>query len=156
VLPFFTTKIKTMDLFKWIKNLKPKFPNLLEKFWGKKIDDHATGDEVISTVPQINIKDTGKQYEVTVAAPGFDKKDIKLEVKDNCLIISSEKQYETEENEGLWMRKEYGYASFQRMFELPEDTDGNNIDASLKDGILKIRLAKRKGKEVTKKFIDVK
>lgn len=30
-----------MDLFKWTKNLKPKFPDVIEKFFGRKIDEHA-------------------------------------------------------------------------------------------------------------------
>lgn len=34
-----------MDLIKWTKNIKPKFPNVVEKFFGKKIDDQASGSE---------------------------------------------------------------------------------------------------------------
>lgn len=34
-----------MDLFKWTKNLKPKFPNAIEKFFGRKIDEQAATTE---------------------------------------------------------------------------------------------------------------
>ena len=145
-----------MDLIKWTKNIKPKFPNVVEKFFGKKIDDQVSGSEEIASVPTVNINDKGKTFEVSLAAPGMDKKDIKLEVKDNCLVVSSEKQYEKEENEGNWMRREYGYASFQRMFQLPENADPEYIDASMKNGVLKIKVGKIKGKEENKKAIEIK
>lgn len=145
-----------MDLFKWTKNIKPKFPNVVEEFFGKKIDDQASGSEEIASVPTVNINDKGQTFEVSLAVPGMDKKDIKLEVKDNCLVVSSEKQYEKEENEGNWMRREYGYASFQRMFQLPENADPEYIDASMKNGVLKIKVGKIKGKEENKKAIEIK
>jgi HSP20 family protein len=145
-----------MNLFKWIKNIKPVFPNLLEKFRGKKIDEQASEDELIATVPSVNINDKGKKYELSLAVPGMDKSDIKIQVEDNCLIISSEKQYEKEESEGIWMRREFGYASFQRMFELPADANANEIEAKFKDGILKINISKTSGKENEAKYIDVK
>lgn len=129
---------------------------LLRNFLVKKIDDQASGSEEIASVPTVNINDKGKTFEVSLAAPGMDKKDIKLEVKDNCLVVSSEKQYEKEENDGNWMRREYGYASFQRMFQLPENADPEHVDASMKNGVLKIKVGKIKGKEENKKAIEIK
>ena len=145
-----------MDLFKWTNNLKPKFPNVIEKFFGRKIDDQANATEAVATIPSVNITDKNKAFEVSVAVPGLDKKDVKLEVKDQCLIISSEKQYEKEENEGNWMRREFGYTSFQRMFQLPYNADPDHIDASMKNGVLKIKVGKLKGYEASKKMISVK
>ncbi|UII26355.1 Hsp20/alpha crystallin family protein [Fulvivirga maritima] len=144
-----------MNLFKWTKNLKPVFPNAIEKFFGKKIDDQSASNEAIGTIPSVNINDKDKAFEVSVAVPGLDKKDIKLEVQNNCLVISSEKQYEKEESEGQWMRKEYGYASFQRMFMLPDNADPEKIDASLKSGILKIKVGKNKQLEAKRRTIAV-
>lgn len=144
-----------MDLFKWTKNLKPNFPNVVEKFFGKRIDDQVSSSEEIATIPAVNISNKNKAFEVSVAVPGLDKKDIKLEVRDNCLIISSEKQYQKEENEGQWIRKEYGYSSFQRMFQLPDNSDPERIEASMKNGILRIKVGKLKGLESKTKAIEV-
>lgn len=145
-----------MDLFKWTKNLKPNFPNVVEKFFGRKIDDQASSTEAIATVPSVNITERNKAFEVSLAVPGIDKKDINLEVRDDCLIISSEKQYEKEENEDHWMRKEFGYASFQRMFQLPDSADPERIDAHMKNGVLRIKVGKRKENEIKPKNIEVK
>lgn len=86
-----------MKLFKWKSDKKPVFPNLIEKFFGKKITDITKPGETVSTVPSVNISDAKKAFEVDVAVPGIDKKDINIEVQDNCLVISCEKQYDNEE-----------------------------------------------------------
>lgn len=145
-----------MNLFKWRKNLKPNFPNVIEKFFGNKIDEHAEATESIATVPSVNITDKQKFFELSVAVPGFDKKDLKLEVKDQCLIISSEKQYKKDENEGNWMRREFGYASFQRMFQLPDNADPKQIAASMRNGVLKIKVGKLKGHNSGRKIVSVR
>jgi len=144
-----------MKLFKWKSGLKPKFPNVIEKFFGKKITDEASWDEDVSLVPSVNISDKDKAFEVKVALPGVDKKDVNIEIRDNCLVISSEKEYENEEKEENWVRREYGYASFQRMFELPESADADKIKAKMKNGVLSISIAKKEGIETGKKKIAV-
>jgi len=145
-----------MKLFKWETNIKPKFPNIVEKFLGKKITDGAIKNTDISTVPSVNISDASKAFEINVAVPGLDKKDVKIEIQNNCLVISSEKQYEKEDKNKNWIRKEYGYAAFQRMFQLPEGADPENILAEMKNGILSIKIEKKAGYIEKKKQIEVK
>jgi len=145
-----------MKLFKWnIADLKPKFPNIVEKFLGKKITDEASNDQQISVVPSVNIADADKAFEVSVALPGLNKKDVKIEVQNDCLIVSSEKQCENEEKNKNWMRREYGYASFQRMFQLPEGADEDKIHAEMKNGVLSIKVAKKAGYIENKKRIAI-
>lgn len=146
-----------MKLFKWnIADLKPKFPHVVEKFFGKKITDGLSDNEQVSIIPSVNIADADKAFEVNVALPGFEKKDVKLEIQDDCLIVSSEKQYENEEKNKNWMRREFGYASFQRVFQLPESADQNKIQAEMKKGILSVKVAKKPGYIENKRQIAVK
>jgi len=144
-----------MKLFKWNTNLKPKFPATIEKFLGKKITDEASEGEEVSTVPSVNISSANKAFEVNIALPGLDKNDVKLEIKDNCLIISSEKQYDKEDRNKEWIRKEYGYASFQRMFQLPESADHEKVQAEMKNGILSVKIAKKATYFENKKLIAI-
>jgi len=133
-----------MKLFKWdIADIKPKFPNVVEKFLGRKITDESSNDQEVSIVPSVNIADADKAFEVSVALPGLEKKEVKIEIQNNCLVVSSEKQYEKEDKNKNWMRKEYGYASFQRMFQLPEGADQDKVQAEMKNGILSIKVAKK-------------
>lgn len=132
-----------MNLLKWTNNINSNFPNFIEKFFGNRIDDNSVTEEV-GSVPHVNINEKPKEFEISVAVPGIDKKDINLEVRDNCLIISSEKQYDHEDREGMWMRREFGYSSFQRMFELPSSADPSKIEAKMKNGVLRIYIGKNK------------
>jgi HSP20 family protein len=135
-----------MKLFKWnLSEIKPKFPNIVEKFFGKKITDNANENEGVSVIPSVNIANAEKAFEVSVALPGIDKKDVKIEIQDHCLIVSSEKQYEKEEKDKDWMRREYGYASFQRIFQLPEGANHEKVQAEMNNGVLTIKVAKKEG-----------
>ena len=146
-----------MKLFKWnIADIKPKFPNIVEKFLGKKITDETLNNEDVSIVPSVNIADEDKAFELSIALPSLDKKDVKIEVQNGCLIVSSEKQYENEEKNKNWIRREYGYASFQRMFQLPEGADQDKIQAEMKNGVLLIKVAKKAGYIENKKQIAIK
>ena len=53
-------------------------------------------------IPEANIIENGKNYKIELAAPGLERKDFKVEVKDNILKVSSEKEdeYEEEINDG--------------------------------------------------------
>jgi HSP20 family protein len=144
-----------MKLFKWETNIRPKFPNIIEKFFGKKITDGASIGESVSIVPSVNISDANKAFEVNVALPGLDKRDVNVTIQNNCLVISSEKQYESEDKDKNWIRREYGYASFQRMFELPEGADHDKVQAEMKNGVLSVKIAKKPGFESKVKQIAI-
>jgi len=132
-----------MDIQKWKTKLKPKFPTVIENLFGRNIDRLKNSDESLTTLPSVNVEDANKAFEVSVALPGLDKKDVRIEVKDDVLSIRSEKQYSHEENRKSYIRKEFGYAAFQRMFQLPPDADPEKVQADMKNGLLHIKVAKK-------------
>jgi HSP20 family protein len=89
-----------------------------------------------SHLPAVNVKETDKSYEITMAAPGLDKKDFNIDVNGSMITISAEKGY---------TRKEYNYNSFSRSFSIPEDTVADKIDANYVHGELKLILPKKEG-----------
>lgn len=95
------------------------------------------------TMPAVNIKETGKNYEVEFAAPGFSKTDFKISVDNNMLTISAEKKNEKNENNDRFTRKEFSYNSFSRSFTLPQTVNSEKIDAKYTDGILKLAVPKK-------------
>lgn len=97
-------------------------------------------------VPSVNITEDEKEYKVELAAPGLEKKDFKISVENNMLIISSEKEEEKKEEKKNYTRKEFSYSSFSRSFQLPEDVLADKIDAKYENGVLKLSVPK---KEVT-------
>ena len=69
-------------------------------------------------------------------------------MRDDMLTISAEKtKEEKEERNGRYNRREYNYSSWSRSFTLPEDAEGNKIDAKYENGELKIAIPKTAGKE---------
>jgi HSP20 family protein len=128
------------------KNYLKKFPGIIEKFMGGKLNGPRKSDDDIDVVPSVNITDSHTdEFEISVAVPGLTKNDIDIHVEENCLKISSEKSYNHHREGKNWRIREFNYGSFQRIFELPENADTEKIKASMKDGILTIHIGKKKG-----------
>jgi len=95
-----------------------------------------------SSMPSVNIHEDEKKYTLELAIPGMDKKDLKIDINEDVLTISSESKNETEENSDGYKRKEFSYSSFSRSFYIPENVNRDKIEAGYKDGILTVGLPK--------------
>lgn len=119
-------------------------------------DDFFADD---SLMPAMNIKEHPQDYEIELAVPGFNKKDFEVTMEDDVLHISGEKEIEKEEKEDDYSRKEFSYKSFKRSMVLPNSIDfDQDVKASYKNGILKVKLLKKEEvieKEHPKKVIEV-
>jgi HSP20 family protein len=111
-------------------------PNLFD-------DDFFSGiNNRTSSMPAVNIREDEKNYFLDLAIPGIDKKDLKIDINEDVLTISSEMKSENEENRDGYKRKEFSYSSFCRSFYIPENADKDKIEASYKDGVLNVNLPK--------------
>jgi HSP20 family protein len=95
-----------------------------------------------SSMPAVNVKEDDKKFSLELAVPGMDKKDLKIDINEDVLTISSESKHESEENGNGYKRKEFSYSSFYRSFYIPENVNRDNIEANYKDGILTVALPK--------------
>lgn len=95
-----------------------------------------------SSMPAVNIKEDEKRFLLDLAVPGIDKKDLKIDIEEDVLTISSESKHEKEENSEGYRRKEFSYSSFCRSFQIPENVNRDKIEANYKDGILSVALPK--------------
>lgn len=95
-------------------------------------------------LPSANITETPKEFKLELAAPGLERKDFDIEVNNNVLTVSAEKEEEKKEEKKEYSRKEYSFNSFSRSFTLPENIKEGNIDAKYENGVLKIILPKMK------------
>ncbi len=119
------------------------FPSLIDEFLGRDFFPGFFTNFSSSSMPAVNIIEEKDDYQIEVAAPGLDKKDFKIDLDNNVLTISSEKEEQHEENEDRFMRKEFSYSSFSRSFSLPESVDAEKITATHKDGVLHLIIPKR-------------
>jgi HSP20 family protein len=108
-------------------------------------------------LPAVNVKESEKNYEIDVVAPGRSKKDFNISAENGVLTISSEMKEEKEEKEKDYTRKEFNYSSFSRSFVLPENANEDDIKANYADGILKLEVAKKNiSQPKVKKAIEVR
>jgi HSP20 family protein len=92
--------------------------------------------------PRVDILEDTEKYLLKIDLPEVKKEDVKVTIKDGVLSLQGERQLEKEERNKKYHRIEKAYGSFFRSFRLPEDVDAKNIDASFKDGVLSVSLAK--------------
>ncbi len=91
---------------------------------------------------------------IELDVPGFDKKDISIELNKGNLIVTAVKNEEENEEKKYYRRERNFYGKYQRSFYLGE-VDETKINASFKDGILKIEVPKTSN-ENNKKLIEIK
>ena len=137
-----------MTLVKRNDNLFNRLPMLFDDFVNRDFFNWNLSNysNTNTTMPAVNIKETNDSYEVEVAAPGMSKKDFKVQLDGNTLIISSEKTTENTTNrEGeRYYLKEFSYQSFYRTFQLQKDVvDVDNIKANYEEGLLKLLIPKQ-------------
>lgn len=118
----------------------PTLSDFLEDLWDER--DLTLGSSKI-TMPAVNVTETDDHFRIYVAAPGFEKNDFNINVENNTLSISSEKQLEEKQDGERISRREYSYGSFQRSFNLPVTVDTDKIKANYENGVLKISIPKR-------------
>ena len=107
-----------------------------------------------AVAPSLDVQDTEDKILVTADIPGVEKGDITINVRGDLLEITAEKKKETEEKGEGYIRRERGYTKFYRRIPLPTEVEPNNVDATLKDGVLRIEMVKTAPPEVRK--IEVK
>jgi len=95
-----------------------------------------------TSMPAVNIKEDEKNFTLDLAVPGIDKKDLKIEINEDVITISSEHSDEKADNRDDFKRKEFSYTTFCRSFYLPENVSKDKIEANYKDGILSVVLPK--------------
>jgi HSP20 family protein len=108
------------------------------------------------TLPAVNIKENKNEFKIEFASPGFTKKDFKIDLDQDVLTVSAEKDNEVIEEKEDYTRKEFSYNSFSRSFTLPKTVNAEKIDAKYNDGILKLSIPKKEStKLLPKKEIKV-
>lgn len=105
--------------------------------------------------PALDVVEKDSAFEVTAELPGLDTKAIQLKVMDGILTISGEKTEEKEEKAKDRYVSERKYGSFRRSFQLPGSVDPNKIEASYKDGILRVTLPKSQEAQKAEKVIPI-
>ena len=124
-------------------------PSITRRSFGPFVMPRLFDDDVFpaysgraTSMPAVNIREDEKRFTLELAVPGIDKKDLKIDISEDILTISSESKNESEDNRDGYKRKEFSYSSFSRSFQIPDNVSKEKIDASYKDGVLSVFLPK--------------
>jgi HSP20 family protein len=134
--------------FKELKELE----NRLFNYYPAEADESG----ISAFRPTVSTREGEFAYHIEVDPPGVKKEDISIDVKENQIVISGERNYKEERTDKDYYKVESSYGKFQRSFALPENVDVENIEASSQDGVLEVTLPKLKIEKVEVKKIQVK
>ena len=116
------------------------YPSLMNEFFNDDFSLNFFNRNY--SVPLVNSIENNDSFEIDLAVPGMKKEDFSIELNDKILVISSESSNNIE-NDNMRLN-EFNFSSFQRSFRVPDSVDQDKIKANYKNGILKIKLPKRK------------
>lgn len=104
---------------------------------------------------QANIYENENSFVIEMAAPGYVKEDIHIDLEQQTLNITAQTKEHNKIEDEKYLRREFSYRTLNRSFVLPKSVDIENINADYENGILKITLP-RKEESVLKKEIAIR
>lgn len=144
----------TLDFWSWnpgreVFGFAPVLDRLFEDtFEGENRRVHSA--ELVT--PACDVEETPSHFLISIDMPGVAKDQIRIETKEDQLIVSAERSREKSESRGHWTERSYG--KYQRSFTLGKSVRKDEIEAVYQDGVLRIALAK--AEEVKPRQIEVK
>ena len=129
-----------------VPSIFSRMDNIIDGFFNDYRQDQVRS-------PKYNVIENEKEYVVAMEIPGFKKKDISIEHKDDILTISGKNDY-SKNSEGYF--NSFENLEINKSFYLPEDVDTKTIDANLKNGILAITIPRKTPTTTKAKKITVK
>lgn len=125
---------KTIEqAFKPLKSLKRFFED-----WDLELPSETVN------LPKIDVWEDNDKYVVEAELPGFDKKDIDVNITDDILTIKAVRKKEEEKKDKNYYYAERSYGEFIRSLRLPSEVDKKSIKAKYNNGVLELTLPKTK------------
>ena len=98
--------------------------------------------EEMTFMPAFDVSETQNELIVKGEVPGMDQKDIDINLSDGLLTIKGEKKHEKEDKNENYHCVERHYGKFSRTMRVPFEVEADKVDATYKDGVLKVTLPK--------------
>src|SRR3984893_7694284 len=106
--------------------------------------------------PSIDVTEADKEIEITAELPGLERQDVEISLEDNVLTIRGDKKVpaDADDKNKNYHMTERSYGIFYRAFQLPVGIDPASVEATMSNGVLKIKIPKPAHTEAKK--IEVK
>ncbi len=117
-----------------------------DAFWRHPLRPFGTWPRTLTGImalgPNVDVIDQDDDLVVRAEVPGFHKEDIEVWTSGPMLTIRGSKKSEERQEKGDYYRAEISQASFSRSIPLPAEVDESAAKATLKDGMLELKLPK--------------
>ena len=117
----------------------------------REIAVRSTGWGILAS----EVFDDDDRIVVRLEAPGMERGDFDLQIKEGYLVIRGRKQMEHERTEGRYQVVECAYGSFERAIPLPDEVETDKASASYRRGILRVELPKSTPRNRKRIKVDV-
>jgi HSP20 family protein len=131
--------MKTLVPASGISTMRREMDRLFDRLW------QGDGFELTTAGqwnPDMDFMEAKDGFVANLEVPGIEPKDIEVSVNNGVLTIKGEKKQQTEEKDEHFYRMERTYGSFLRSVRLPAAVDESRVNATFKNGMLKISLPK--------------
>lgn len=92
--------------------------------------------------PAADVYETDAEFVVELEVPGFEEKELEIEVTDHTLSVKGEHEETTEKKEKTFRLHERLEKTFERQFALPETVDTEKLTATFEKGVLELHAPK--------------
>jgi|HubBroStandDraft_2_1064218.scaffolds.fasta_scaffold58205_3 HSP20 family protein len=133
--------------------LRRRLDRVWEDFEGDGGDGASRTARGSGAWPRVNVHDTGTTLVLEADVPGMSQKDLRISINDSTLTVEGERKSDAPEGYSVH-RQERGALRFSRSFTLPVKTDSERCEATVKDGVLVVKLPK--AKEAQPRQIEVR
>ena len=112
-------------------------------------------DEQLDSM-RTDIKETDKDYQLSIEMPGFKKDEIKVALENGYLTVSAEKNEQQEEGgeNAKYLRKECR-VSCQRSYYVGDQVQEETVKAKYENGMLLLTVPKEEPKKLAAKSIAI-
>ena len=140
-----------------IFGLQSEIDRMFDNLWRRFDLPMLGGDDGMVTAiePEVDIRETDKEVEVTAELPGMDDADVDVSVAQGMLTIRGEKKVEREDRDDGYVLRERSYGRVERIVPLPDGLDLDAAEASFKNGVLTVRIPKTAEAQATHRRIAV-
>lgn len=103
--------------------------------------------------PATDVYESAGEYVFELEVPGYEEKDLTVEVRDHMLTVRGEKSETKEEKQKTYFVNERLARSFERRFELPAEAVSDEVAAEFTKGVLVVHAPK--AAEVKPRTIEI-
>jgi HSP20 family protein len=109
---------------------------------GDDMGDWLRAEREIFQVPSVELAENDNEFQLQLALPGFEVKDIRVAALPDSVIVEGESTHQHRETSGTVHFCEFGERRVFRQIPLPQPVDVDRASATLDKGLLRVRVAK--------------